>query len=179
MSESDSPLSDEDEENYEFDGTVFANPNRDRMERSVEEWCSCGHCSRMATEDECVCCGESHIIRSSRGEDKTCIVDVRLFKELVLNKEGLQFGRYMYSLQIEDEKKRKRYQEAVLTNKNLRFLAYKQFINMLSADQLDRRIRYILPACVVSAVRDSFPNEDGVPYSGFVAMKTSDGHILP
>ena len=42
-----------------------------------------------------------------------------------------------------------------------------------------RNVRYILPACVVSAIRERFPNPDGIPYTGYISLKTNEGHNLP
>lgn len=132
----------------------------------------------MATEQECVCCQESYIIQPHRGSE-SCITTVGLFKELVLNEDGLKYSRYLYSLTIEDEQKRAGYMRTELNAPKLRFLAYKSFINILSSTEFDRKIRYVLPACIVRAVRDQFPNPDGVPYKGYAVIKSSDGQQLP
>ena len=66
-----------------------------------------------------------------------------------------------------------------LTPKKWRYLAYKSFVNLISSQDLDRKVRYVLPSCVVSAIRDKFPNTDGSRYTGFISIGTDDGHILP
>ncbi len=52
------------------------------------------------------------------------------------------------------------------------------FINFINSQNLDMKIRYILPACVVSAVREHFPNTDGSDYRDFTCYGTDDGHTL-
>jgi len=66
-----------------------------------------------------------------------------------------------------------------LTPKKWRYLAYKSFVNLISSQDLDRKVRYVLPSCVVSAIREKFPNTDGSRYTGFISIGTDDGHILP
>ena len=95
-------------------------------------------------------------ITSHRGDKKLCITLVEMFTVNVVSKEGLDFGRYLYSMNIPDLKKK-------LTNKNYRFCAYRMFINMISCTDMNRNVTYILPACVVSKIREKFPNLDGAP----------------
>ena len=123
------------EEDVKMDNTIFANPSRDRLQRTVNDWCSCGSCVMMSTEEECVCCQESYIIQPHRGSE-SCITNVGLFKELVLNKDGLIYSRFLYSLTIEDEQRRARYMKMELNAPKLRFLAYKSFINIISSTEM-------------------------------------------
>ena len=60
-----------------------------------------GGCVTMATEQENVCCLESQFIAPHRG-DKQCITKVDMFQVNVISKEGLDFGRYLYSMNIVD-----------------------------------------------------------------------------
>jgi hypothetical protein len=68
--------------------------------------------------------------------------------------------------------KRKLYWKKKLTHKQYRFCAYKMFINIISCSDMNRHVRYILPACVVSRIREKFPNLDGTPYTGYFLLKT-------
>lgn len=170
--------SDDDEEQEELDHTFYANINQDRLNKPVNEWCSCGGCVTMASEQESVCCHESHFITPHRGEKK-CITLVEMFTVNVVSKEGLDFGRYLYSMNIPDPVKKENFLKKKLTNKNYRFCAYRMFINMISCSDINRNVRYILPACVVSKIREKFPNLDGAPYTGYISLKTREGHSLP
>ena len=123
--------SDEDEEQEELDNTFYANINQDRLNKPVNEWCSCGGCVTMPSEQESVCCHESHFITPHRG-DKKCVTLVEMFTVNVVSKEGLDFGRYLYSMNIPDPVKKDNFLKKKLTNKNYRFCAYKMFINMIS-----------------------------------------------
>ena len=101
------------------------------------------------------------------------------FKELVVSEDGLVYSRYMYSMNITDPDKRDRFLKKKLNQKELRFMGYRTFINMLSCRDFDRNVKYILPACVVSQIRAKFPNENGEPYTGYVSLKSKDGQSLP
>ena len=170
--------SEDDEIPEELDHTFYANLNQDRINKPVNEWCSCGGCVTMATEQENVCCLESQFIAPHRG-DKQCITQVDMFKVNVISKEGLDFGRYLYSMQISDPAKTEKFLKNKLTNKQYRFCSYRMFINMISSADFSRNVRYILPACVVSAIREKFPNPDGIPYTGYISLNTKEGHNLP
>ena len=37
----------------------------------------------------------------------------------------------------------------------------------------DRTVRYVLPACVVEAIRAAFPNPEGVTYTGHVTLTSA------
>jgi hypothetical protein len=160
------------------DNSLYANLNQDRINRPLTDWCSCGECEPMETEREHVCCNESHFITPHRGVHR-CISNVGMFKELVVNKDGLMYSRYLYSLNIQDTDKSDKFLRKILKNKELRFLACKTFVNILSCQDLDRSVRYILPACVVTKIREQFPNPDGEPYTGYVSLKSKDAQSLP
>lgn len=166
---------------YELDPTFFANMTGNRKENGLNSWCMCSQCQEMPTETECVCCRESYNIQKIMAENHKCVTEVGLFKEIVLNKSGLLFCRYLRSLNIEDEEARKRYNDKKddLPITKIRYLAYISFLNILSSQDTDRSIRYVLPSCVVTAVRLAFPNEPGVPYKGLIKLKSSDGQRLP
>jgi len=161
-----------------LDNTLFANFSKDRVERTVSEWCSCGQCNTMTTERECVCCCESYVIQPLKASFN-CVTEVDSFNFIVLNEEGLKYSRYLYSMSMTDDEKRLNYLNATLTPKKMRFLAYKSFINFMSSQDFNRKVRYVLPACVVTAIRRKFPNTDGAPFTGFVCLGTDDGQILP
>ena len=59
-----------------------------------------------------------------------------------------------FSFTINDSVKREDYLKAHLTPKKWRYLAYKSFVNLISSQDLDRKVRYVLPSCVVSGIRE-------------------------
>ena len=88
------------------------------------------------------------------------------------------YSRYIYAMNIDGPNKRARFLKEI-KKQALRFLAYKTFVNILSCQDFDRNIRYILPSCVVSKIRDQFPNVNGEPYTGFISFNSTDGQALP
>lgn len=48
---------------------------------------------------------------------------------------------------------------AKITNQKLRFAAYRQFIYWVYQTQLLKRIRKVVPSCVVWAIRDRYPDD--------------------
>jgi ribosomal protein L14 len=55
----------------------------------------------------------------------------------------------------------------VLTNRQSRLMAYRQFVCWVRKGQpLDKKYRVTLPACVVKTIREEFPSPDG-NYEGF------------
>ena len=173
------PMYNSDEEQDEvFDSAFFANVEKNRMSRPISDWCSCGHCSTMESENECVCCAESMTICRYKGELK-CVTDGVMFKSMVLSEEGLRYSRFLFAMTISDPERKEQYLKAELTSSKWRYLAYRSFINLLASQDLDRRIRYVLPSCVVSAVREAFPNTDGARYTGFVNLGTDEEQALP
>ena len=80
---------------------------------------------------------------------RKCNGHTGMFKELVMSEDGLLYSRYMYSMNITNHDKRAKYLKKKLNQKELRFMAYKTFVNILSCRDFDRNVRYILPACVV------------------------------
>ena len=102
-----------------------------------------------------------------------------MFKELVISEDGLLYSRYMYSMNITSHDKRAEYLKKKLNQKELRFMAYKTFVNILSFKDFDRNVKYILHACVVTKIRTQFPNPCGEPYTGHVKINSRDGQSLP
>jgi hypothetical protein len=64
-----------------------------------------------------------------------------MFKELVVNKDSPMYSRYLYSLDIQDTDEREKFLRKILKNKELSFLAYKTFVNILLCQDLDRNVR--------------------------------------
>ena len=55
----------------------------------------------------------------------------------------------------------------VLTNRQIRLMAYRQFVCWVRKGQpLGKKYRVTLPACVVKTIREEFPSPDG-NYEGF------------
>ena len=55
--------------------------------------------------------------------DKRCITNVDMFKVNVIDKDGLNFGRYLFSMNISDPVKKEKFLKKTLSNKQYRFCA--------------------------------------------------------
>ena len=67
---------------------------------------------------------------------------------------------------------RTKYFAAEMTNSKYRRLAYKAFLSYVAAkdDVGGLGERFVIPSCVVAAIRNKFPSPDG-KYTGFVTYK--------
>ena len=126
---------------------------------------------------ESVCCQESNLLCNFRGS-KQCATETDLFQHVVLSREGLEYSRFLFSRNL-PEHKREQFENIELTNKNYRFTAYGAFINVVLSSQHERKnVRYVLPSCVVSAVRENFPDPEE-EYTGFVCFSSEKSTFLP
>ncbi|XP_063959511.1 uncharacterized protein LOC129267461 [Lytechinus pictus] len=127
----------------------------DQYRRESSRWCSCGNCPVMETDVECLCCRE--LKRCREIQTNGCIIDSNRFKFLCLDKPSL---RVFLSLRSKDHQI-----PGYMENKSYRFAAFRIWSDYLH-DYMGKGVRWPLPACVVTRVRQEFPNKTGV-YAGF------------
>ena len=130
-------------------------------------------CSTMDTDRECICCIESSTISRHRG-DLRCATDGVMFLNICLSEEGVICSRFLFSTTIKDPEQRQSYLKSELTQKKWWFFAYKSFINLIPCQDIDMKVRYILPSCVVSAIRKKFTKNDVSSYTGFISLSKDD-----
>lgn len=132
----------------------------DRSKSSV--WCTCKNCVIMPTDLECYCCNESlqmKILINQDDETMNCITDNPDFTNIVTNRKVLNMFRY--------EKVRKG-DRRYMANSNAvwRYISYSTFIKWLRAEtDLGNEFannRYVIPACVVTKIRQLYPSADGL-----------------
>ncbi|KAI5742061.1 hypothetical protein M8J77_002614 [Diaphorina citri] len=154
-------------------------PNRTEEERAAfiaqrkgrannTDWCRCRRCPAMRTDEDSVCCRDDYYFNRLTefllGDECTCYSETAL-TYMALRKIDLDQYRGFF-LPYE-----KRHLEAVYnvefrnkTNRLWRWLAYRYLIrgvNLLTPwDQ--GRFNKTVPACVVRAVREEYPETDGV-----------------
>ena len=121
-------------------------------DNNLPEWCKCGHCVVMPTQEENKCC--TRVVRH-------CISITPLFQQLVLDANVLDIAM--------------RYREDVLVlnnvrnNENFRHAAYRQYV-LWQHGHLGRGNRRVVPSCCVVAIRARFPSPNGV-YTGYRAAR--------
>lgn len=122
-------------------------PNDDPADESPE-WCMCGQCSLMPTQEENKCCTKVR---------RPCISRTNLFRQLVINGNVLELAM--------------RYREDVLVlnnvrnNQNFRHAAYRQYV-LWQHGRLGRGNRRVVPSCCVLAIRARYPSPNGI-YTGY------------
>ncbi|KAL1276200.1 hypothetical protein QQF64_035823 [Cirrhinus molitorella] len=145
-------------------------------QRSNETWwCACGKCQPLPTEQESECCHDWIIsippletINEPAGEVRSssrCITEHNGFPPLLTNSVLEVF----FSLPRINWKRRPRPQGpgGTLTVDQYRLVAYRIVLEwMLLGERLGRRKRRVLPSCVVSAIRHTYPSASG-HYVGF------------
>ena len=109
------------------------------------DWCTCGVCRPMPTEEENKCCGK---IR--------CVTSFVTFQNTSTDRDVLVMairGRY------------DRAEEPDYSTNSFRKAAYRQYI-LWRYKKLGRGNRRVCPSCVVLAIRQLYPAQDGI-YMGF------------
>jgi hypothetical protein len=115
-------------------------------------WCSCSKCISLSLPSECLCCHEFSLF-DGQLEPSDCIIDNTNFRTSYTS-----FFRY---------KRHRGRAPDVLTNRQSRLMAYRQFVSWVRKGQpLGKKYRVTLPACVVKTIREEFPSPDG-NYEGF------------
>jgi hypothetical protein len=144
--------------------------NSDYLGRAMRsDWCECGECEAMPTDQECVCCHNGETISKVRGS-AFCITDHASFEATVLNIDTLHAARSALLTYVMSGSAHLKED----SNRTWRFFAYKQFIYWVNSwASLGKNNRKVIPACVVLAIRRRFPEADGV-YVGFSAATDHD-----
>lgn len=122
--------------------------------RGSKDWCKCGHCKKEIREIDCLCCLEVDAISEEKFENQNCITLCTEFKTLCLEKFVLQ------NVLVGLHKTRGDPLASELTNRSLRFAAYKQFIWWIF-QKLGKGNRRVIPSCVVWNIRKLYPEANG------------------
>ena len=153
---------------------------RERAGRRTRDgdWCQCGNCHPHADMwvAECVCCQDSgtrdaDTVKSFLKEAASrtgvanfqykCITDHYAFEVLCLYKRHLLNAARSYRADYGQGSLRFRNE-----NRLLRYIAYREFIRW-TFGYCGKHVRKVIPACVVNAIRASFPKGDQETYEGF------------
>ena len=120
----------------------------------IESWCSCGLCIRQPSEIENYC-RESTCLLDSILEAKgiPCVTEYQLFKTAIGNQEVLELCAFGM-----DQRKLSVYKNGKIKPEELRFTAYKNFLNMCGIRWIGKHRRYALPACVIGEIRRLYPS---------------------
>ena len=126
---------------------ISSDPEEPRNEEGGNHpWCVCSVCTEMLTPEENKCCGRRH-----------CVTSFSKFSKVCLDKDILEvsiIARADY-----------RADEISFRNNDYRKAAYYQYC-LWKYGKLGRGNRRILPACVVTLIRATYP-EPNENYMGF------------
>ena len=129
------------------DGPPAEPPNPPPNE-NVPDWCKCGHCTTMPTQEENKCCTRSR---------RACVTTTALFPQIVLDANILDIAmRYREDVLVLDNAR---------NNENFRHAAYRQFV-LWQHGHLGRGNRRVVPSCCVIAIRARYPSPNGI-YTGY------------
>ncbi|XP_033969650.1 P2X purinoceptor 7-like [Trematomus bernacchii] len=157
---------------YEFDpesdpeeAEVSVEVQTSRLQQDVSEWCTCANCAAMPSEPENVCCMEIPQVSRRMQElelSVPCMVDHPGLEPVCLNVFSLQNAFNIYRaehgrLQMRQIQQRHRY------------LAYRSFVSWCWGF-LGRKIRVVIPACVVLRIHREFPD----PQNNYVGFRQSN-----
>lgn len=131
-----------------------------RKNQPVGTWCKCGNCEDMPSEEECFCCRELETAAVFElGDDACkCIIEHAHFVSIVILKDAL----WTALVGMHDR------EACHLPNRNNvppRYASYRQFTWWVH-NRIGRRIRRVIPSCVVNRIRREYPAPDGI-YVGY------------
>ena len=136
-----------------------ASAQRREIENSPRQndtnWCSCSKCISLPLPSECLCCHEFSLF-DGQLEPSDCITDNTNFRTVCLNPVVLETS-YISFLRYKRHRGRP---PDVLTNRQSRYMAYRQFVCWVRKGQpLGKKYRVTLPACVVKTIREEFRHQ--------------------
>ena len=132
------------------EGEQPPNPDEpmDPPPQGVPDWCFCGNCVQMPTQEENKCCCRRVM---------PCITSNPLFNQLVLDGNVLDIAmRFREDVMVTHHRR---------NNENFRYAAYRQFV-LWQHGRLGRGNRVVVPSCCVLAIRARYPSPNGL-YIGF------------
>lgn len=171
--------SENDEAYDDLDFSEFSQPTETddipNSESSVlklkDTFCECGNCVDSNAK-EAVCCTSRDELQELITQPHHCITETYLFEGLL--SQGLEYTRFIHASSIKDPKKRNNYLNTPLTDSLKRHLLYRNFVIMANRGHpLGKNNRVVIPSCVVSKIRDKYPEEDN-SYHGFHDVTSQD-----
>ncbi|XP_035671513.1 translation initiation factor IF-2-like [Branchiostoma floridae] len=119
----------------------------------VPEWCTCGKCRNMPTDQEKICCG---------GGPESCLSECNDMVMYILDPGVLRINRFFRNdlLALRDP------QEPGSDHRESRHAAYRTFV-LWQYGRLGEGNRVVVPSCCVLKIRKRFPDPFGI-YTGFI-----------
>ena len=151
---------------YNFEPLASANQRHDVEELASTflptraynlDWCKCGSCRPMETEDESKCCRDDEEVPLSYFGEHTCVTSHSNFLAVCLQEQVLKTTLYMLNNIRGDT--------INIRNSSMRYAGYRQY-SWWVHNHLGKGVRKVIPSCAIWAIRDTYPEHSGyyVPY---------------
>ncbi|XP_064638314.1 uncharacterized protein LOC135494328 [Lineus longissimus] len=131
-----------------------------RLTIHVSEWCTCDRCVTMTTPVMNLCCQELEALEGKIYADDLDSITLHCDFELVVLKKPI----LRTALVAMKDVKRASLVEPI-TERAYRLAAYRQFTWWIH-ERLGKKVRKVIPSCVVQLIRETFQDPNG-QYTGF------------
>ena len=153
----------------EPDRGVDLEPN----EQGLPRWCSCENCTITSSEIEAVCCNDRPEIMELLPEPGHCVTHLDFFRQQLMSDDSLTY-RLILASTIKSETARQQYLSKEFTNRLKRHLAYRTYLIIVNNScPLGRYNRVVIPRCVVSKIREKYPEVSDSLYTGFLDVQNN------
>jgi hypothetical protein len=137
----------------------------------VEKWCKCGNCVDGPPTENVCCVDDDYAKLLIDSANITCITLHEGFEPTTLNMYVLDMVKRHLLLIVHDPEKKERLRSN--NNDTKRHLAYVNFRNWVcSGEKLGKGHRIVTPSCVVTKIRNKWPEESNI-YVGFHEAMTT------
>ena len=148
---------------YNFEPTVKAKSRHDLEEQATTlpsranntDWCKCGNCRPMKTEEESRCCRDDGEVPQSYFGEHLCVTSHSNFSAVCLQDQVLKTTLHMLNDIRGDT--------INVRNTSMRYAGqYTWWVH----NHLGKGVRKVIPSCAIWTIRDMYPEENGyyVPY---------------
>lgn len=121
-------------------------------------WCSCGNCRIMETDEESLCCREAGEVPEEYFENELCITENENFRAVCIHGEVLKTTLRMLNNLRGDA--------INISNRSMRYAGYRQY-TMWVHNRLGKGVRKVIPSCSIWAIRDAYPEIGNLGYVPF------------
>ena len=114
------------------------------LKKGHTNWCICGKCRRMETEDESKCYREPGEVPGEYFGEHECITNNENFQTVCLHNEVLKTTLFMFNNVIGDD--------INTSNRSMRYAGYRQYTWWVH-NRLGKGVRKVIPSCAIWAIR--------------------------
>ena len=132
------------------------------------------NCTITSSEIEAVCCNDRPEIMELLPEPGHCVTHLDFFRQQLMSDDSLTYNRLILASTIKSETARQQYLSKEFTNRLKRHLAYRTYLVIVNNScPLGRYNRVVIPRCVVSKIREKYPEVSDSLYTGFIDVQNN------